>query len=341
VDIDRRAAARHGLSIADVQDVVRSAIGGIRVSETVEGRERYPINIRYPHDDRSSIEAIRDLPMVTPSGAHIALGDVATIAVVDGPGMIRSENARLNGWIYVDIAGRDLGSYVAEARRVVAEQVALPPGYSVAWSGQFEYLERAEKRLGMIVPITVLLIIVLLFMAFGRAVDVATIVGTLPVALSGGFWLLWMLDYDLSVAVVVGFIALAGVAVETAIIMQVYLNIALDKRRRMAADEGRAVTMADVHDAVTDGALLRLRPKIMTVATIFAGLLPIMYGTGTGSEVMRRVAAPMVGGMATATLLTLFVIPAVFVLVNRLDAVRNPTSLPSTTGAAAHGQPAE
>lgn len=341
VDIDRRAAARHGLSIADVQDVVRSAIGGIRVSETVEGRERYPINIRYPHDDRSSIEAIRDLPMVTPSGAHIALGDVATIAVVDGPGMIRSENARLNGWIYVDIAGRDLGSYVAEARRVVAEQVALPPGYSVAWSGQFEYLERAEKRLGMIVPITVLLIIVLLFMAFGRAVDVATIVGTLPVALSGGFWLLWMLDYDLSVAVVVGFIALAGVAVETAIIMQVYLNIALDKRRRMAADEGRTVTMADVHEAVTDGALLRLRPKIMTVATIFAGLLPIMYGTGTGSEVMRRVAAPMVGGMATATLLTLFVIPAVFVLVNRLDAVRNPTSLPSTTGAAAHGQPAE
>ena len=341
VEIDRRAAARHGLSIADVQDVVRTAIGGMRISETVEGLERYPINIRYPYDDRTSIEALRDLPMVTPSGAQIGLGDVAEITVTDGPGMIRSENARLNGWIYVDIAGRDLGGYVEDARRVVAEQVDLPPGYSVAWSGQFEFLERAEKRLGMIVPVTLLLIVVLLFMAFGRAVDVAVIVGTLPIALSGGFWLLWMLDFDLSVAVVVGFIALAGVAVETAIIMQVYLNLALDKRRPLAAAEGRSVTMEDVHDAVTEGALLRLRPKIMTVATIFAGLLPIMIGTGTGAEVMRRIAAPMVGGMATATLLTLFVIPAVFVLVNRIDAVRNPKTLSPTPGAMAHGHPAE
>jgi Cu(I)/Ag(I) efflux system membrane protein CusA/SilA len=341
VEIDRRAAARHVLSIADVQDVVRTAIGGMRISETVEGLERYPINIRYPYDDRTSMEALRELPMVTPSGAQIGLGDVAEITVTDGPGMIRSENARLNGWIYVDIAGRDLGGYVDDARRVVAEQVTLPPGYSVAWSGQFEFLERAEKRLGMIVPVTLLLIVVLLFMAFGRAVDVATIVGTLPIALSGGFWLLWMLDFDLSVAVVVGFIALAGVAVETAIIMQVYLNLALDKRRRQAAAEGRPVTMDDVLDAVTEGALLRLRPKIMTVATIFAGLLPIMIGSGTGAEVMRRIAAPMVGGMATATLLTLFVIPAVFVLVNRIDAVRNPKTLSSTPGAMAHGHPAE
>ncbi|WP_404384258.1 efflux RND transporter permease subunit [Caenispirillum salinarum] len=341
VEIDRRAAARHGLSIADVQDVVRTAIGGMRISETVEGLERYPINIRYPYDDRTSIEALRELPMVTPSGAQIGLGDVAEITVTDGPGMIRSENARLNGWIYVDIAGRDLGGYVEDARRVVAEQVTLPPGYSVAWSGQFEFLERAEKRLSMIVPVTLLLIVVLLFMAFGRAIDVATIVGTLPIALSGGFWLLWMLDFDLSVAVVVGFIALAGVAVETAIIMQVYLNLALDKRRRQAAEEGRPVTMDDVLDAVTEGALLRLRPKIMTVATIFAGLLPIMIGTGTGAEVMRRIAAPMVGGMATATLLTLFVIPAVFVLVNRIDAVRNPKTLSPTSGAMAHGHPAE
>ncbi|WP_043646022.1 efflux RND transporter permease subunit, partial [Caenispirillum salinarum] len=322
-------------------DVVRTAIGGMRISETVEGLERYPINIRYPYDDRTSIEALRDLPMVTPSGAQIGLGDVAEITVTDGPGMIRSENARLNGWIYVDIAGRDLGGYVEEARRVVAEQVDLPPGYSVAWSGQFEFLERAEKRLGMIVPVTLLLIVVLLFMAFGRAVDVAVIVGTLPIALSGGFWLLWMLDFDLSVAVVVGFIALAGVAVETAIIMQVYLNLALDKRRKQAAAEGRPVTMDDVLDAVTEGALLRLRPKIMTVATIFAGLLPIMIGSGTGAEVMRRIAAPMVGGMATATLLTLFVIPAVFVLVNRIDAVRNPKTLSPTPGAMAHGHPAE
>ncbi|MGQ9368700.1 efflux RND transporter permease subunit [Azospirillum sp. ST 5-10] len=341
VDIDRRAAARHGLSLADVQDVVRTALGGMRISETVEGLERYPINVRYPQDERGSPEALRELPMVTPSGAHIALGDVAAVRIVDGPAMIRSEDARPNGWIYVDIAGRDLGGYVDEARRVVAQTVELPPGYSVAWSGQFEFLERAEKRLGMIVPVTLLLIVVLLFMAFGRALDVATIVATLPVALSGGVWLLWLLDYQLSVAVVVGFIALAGVAVETAIIMQVYLNMALDRRRREAGAAGRAVTMDDVHDAVTEGALLRLRPKVMTVATIFAGLLPIMAGTGTGSEVMRRIAAPMVGGMATATLLTLFVIPAVFVLLNRLNAVRNPGTPSATAGALAHGHPAE
>jgi Cu(I)/Ag(I) efflux system membrane protein CusA/SilA len=341
VDIDRRAAARHGLSIADVQDVVRSAIGGITVSETVEGLERYPINIRYPADDRTSPDSIRDLPIVTPSGAHIVLGNVATIRIADGPGMIRSENARLNGWIYVDISGRDLGGYVAAAQRAVAEQVTLPPGYSVAWSGQFEYLERAEKRLGMIAPVVLLLIVVLLYMAFRRAVDVVTIVATLPVALSGGVWLLWLLDFDLSVAVVVGFIALAGVAVETAIIMQVYLNLALDKRRCQARKEGRAVTMSDVYDAVTEGALLRLRPKLMTVATIFAGLLPIMYGVGTGSDVMRRIAAPMVGGMGTATLLTLFVIPAVFVLVNRLDFIRNPASAAVPAEAAVDPHPAK
>lgn len=336
IDIDRRAAARHGLAIADVQDVVRTAIGGLSVAQSVEGLERYPINIRYPQDDRDSLDAIRDLPMVTPSGAHVALGDVARISVVDGPGMIRSEGARPNGWIYVDIAGRDLGGYVAEARRAVAEQVSLPPGYSVAWSGQFEFLERAEKRLGMIVPVAALLIVVLLYLAFGRAVDVAIIMLTLPVALSGGVWLLWWLDFHLSVAVVVGFIALAGVAVETAIIMLVYLNLALDRRRALAAEQGRCVTMDDVLAAVGEGALLRLRPKLMTVATIFAGLLPIMVGDGTGSDVMRRIAAPMVGGMASATLLTLFVIPAVFVLVNRLDAVRNPKSLSTPKGAVAH-----
>jgi Cu(I)/Ag(I) efflux system membrane protein CusA/SilA len=336
VDIDRLAAARHGLSIAEVQDVIRSAIGGIRVSETIEGLERYPINVRYPYDDRSSPEAIRELPMVTPSGAHITLGDVANIRVENGPGMIRSENARLNGWIYVDIAGRDLGGYVAEARQVVRDAVPLPPGYSVAWSGQFEFLERAQERLGMIVPVVLLLIVVLLYMAFRRALDVVTIVGTLPVALSGGVWLLWLLDFDLSVAVVVGFIALAGVAVETAIIMQVYLNIALDKRRAAARAEGRPVTMEDVQAAVTEGALLRLRPKLMTVATIFAGLLPIMYGAGTGSDVMRRIAAPMVGGMATATLLTLFVIPAVFILVNRIKAIRDPRTQSTASSLLAH-----
>lgn len=331
VDINRLAAARYGLSVVEVQSIVRSAIGGIDVSETVEGLERYPINVRYPSIERSSPEAIRDLPVVTPSGAHIALGDVATIRITEGPGMIRSENARLNGWIYVDIADRDLGSYVQEAQKVVAEAVPLPPGYAVAWSGQFEFLERAQQRLGMIVPVVLLLIIVLLYMAFRRALDVITIVGTLPIALSGGIWLLWGLNFDLSVAVVVGFIALAGVAVETAIIMQVYLNIALAKRRERATAESRSLTMSDVYDAVNEGALLRLRPKLMTVATIFAGLLPIMIGEGTGSDVMRRIAAPMVGGMATATLLTLFVIPAVFVLVHRIPAIRNPKAPPPIT----------
>jgi len=336
IDIDRRAAARHGLAITDVQDVVRTAIGGLSVAQSVEGLERYPINIRYPQDDRDSLDSIRELPMVTPSGAHIALGDVARISVGDGPGMIRSEDSRPNGWIYVDIAGRDLGGYVADARQAVADRVKLPPGYSVAWSGQFEFLERAEKRLGMIVPVAVLLIVVLLYLAFGRGIDVAIIMATLPIALSGGFWLLWWMDFHLSVAVVVGFIALAGVAVETAIIMLVYLNLALDRRRVQAVEQGRAVTMDDVLAAVGEGALLRLRPKLMTVATIFAGLLPIMAGAGTGSDVMRRIAAPMVGGMASATLLTLFVIPAVFVLVNRFDAVRNPKNLSTPKGALAH-----
>jgi Cu(I)/Ag(I) efflux system membrane protein CusA/SilA len=317
--------------VVEVQSIVRSAIGGIDVSETVEGLERYPINVRYPSVERSSPEAISELPVVTPSGAHIALGDVATIRITEGPGMIRSENARLNGWIYVDIANRDLGSYVQEAQKVVAQAVPLPPGYAVAWSGQFEFLERAQQRLGMIVPVVLLLIIVLLYMAFRRALDVVTIVGTLPVALSGGIWLLWWLNFDLSVAVIVGFIALAGVAVETAIIMQVYLNIALAKRREKATAENRSLTMSDVYDAVNEGALLRLRPKLMTVATIFAGLLPIMTGDGTGSDVMRRIAAPMVGGMATATLLTLFVIPAVFVLVHRIPAIRNPKVPPAIT----------
>jgi Cu(I)/Ag(I) efflux system membrane protein CusA/SilA len=225
---------------------------------------------------------------------------------------------------------------VAEARQVVRDRVSLPPGYSIAWSGQFEFLERAQERLGMIVPVVLLLIVVLLYMAFRRTLDVVTIVGTLPVALSGGVWLLWLLDFDLSVAVVVGFIALAGVAVETAIIMQVYLNIALDKRRAAARAEGRPVTMEDVQAAVTEGALLRLRPKLMTVATIFAGLLPIMYGAGTGSDVMRRIAAPMVGGMATATLLTLFVIPAVFILVNRITAIRDPRTQSTASSPLAH-----
>ena len=317
IDIDRSAAARYMMSIRDVQEVVQTAIGGVQISESVEGLERFPINLRYPQDWRNSPERLRELPVVTPSGAHIPLGAVAQIKVVDGPGMIRSENARRTGFVFIDIAGRDLGGYVNEARRVVAKRVQLPAGYSLTWSGQYEYIERVQERLKLVAPATLLIITLMLFMAFNRITEVAIILAALPVALAGAVWLIWYLDFDLSVAVLVGFIALAGVAVETAIVMLLYLNLAWDRRVARVKEQRREMTTQDVEDVVFEGALLRLRPKIMTVATIFAGLIPIMYGDGTGSEVMQRIAAPMVGGMATATLLTLFVIPAIFVVWKR------------------------
>ena len=319
VDIDREAAARYMLSIADVQQVVQMAIGGVRIAETVEGLERFPINLRYPRDWRDSPERLRELPVVTPSGAHIPLGQVADIRLVDGPGMIRSENARRTGFVFIDIAGRDLGGYVEEARRVVAETVTLPPGYSLTWSGQYEYIERVRAKLTLVAPATIGLIILMLFMEFRRFQEVAIILTALPVALSGGVWYVWHLGFDMSVAVLVGFIALAGVAVETAIVMLLYLNLAWERRRADATETGRPLTAQDVEEVVFEGALLRLRPKVMTVATIFAGLIPIMYGTGTGSEIMQRIAAPMIGGMATATLLTLFLIPAIFTLWKRRE----------------------
>ncbi|RZV35305.1 MAG: efflux RND transporter permease subunit [Chromatiales bacterium] len=306
VDIDRERASRFGLNINDVQDIIRSAVGGMNVTQTVEGLERYPVNVRYPQRVRDSVQQLRLLPIVTPAGARIALADVADVRVVDGPPVIKSENARLNGWTYVDIADRDLGSYVAEAQQVVADSIELPPGYSLAWSGQYEYMVRAQERLAVVGPITLAVILLLLFINFGRFTEVAIIMGTLPMALIGGLWLLYLLGYDLSVAVGVGFIALAGVAVEIGVIMLVYLNQALERRT--------IATQADVRDAVIEGALLRIRPVIMTVAATIGGLLPIMFGSGTGSEVMRRIAAPMVGGMVSATLLTLVVIPALFVL---------------------------
>ncbi len=314
IDIDRIAAARLALNIADVQDVVRMALGGMSVAETVEGLERYPINIRYPRDVRDSLEKIRNLPIVTPGGARIPLGEVAVVRIDDGPGMIKTENARLNGWVFVDIEGRDLGSYVEDARRAVADQVELPPGYSIAWSGQYEYLVRAKERLATVLPVTLVIIILLLFLNFRNFTDVLIIMGTLPLALVGGIWLLYLLDYNMSVAVGVGFIALAGVAVEIGVVMLVYLNQALQRRLETAAHEQRKLTREDVRSAVIDGALLRVRPIMMTVSAIIAGLLPIMLGGGTGAEVMRRIAAPMVGGMISATLLTLVVIPAVFLL---------------------------
>jgi len=272
------------------------------------------VNVRYPQRVRDSLEQLRLLPIVTPQGARIALADVAEVKVVDGPPVIKSENARLNGWTYVDITGRDLGSYVVEARQKVRDSVNLPAGYSLAWSGQYEYMVRAKERLSLVGPVTLAIIVFLLFLSFRRFAEVAIIMGTLPMALIGGVWLLYLLGYDLSVAVGVGFIALAGVAVEIGVIMLVYLNQAIREHMTVAESEGRKLTIEDVRQAVLDGALLRVRPIMMTVAAIIAGLLPIMLGSGTGSEVMRRIAAPMVGGMVSATILTLIVIPALFLI---------------------------
>jgi len=313
VDVDRIKASRLGLNIADVHDVVRTAVGGMNVAQSVEGLERYPINIRYPRDVRDSADKLRNLPIVTPSGSRISLGDVAEVRIESGAAMIKSENARPNGWTFVDIDGRDLGSYVEAAQRVVSEQVELPAGYSIAWSGQYEYLVRAKEKLQVVVPLTIVIIILLLYLNFRNVTEVLIIMGTLPLALVGGYWLLYLLGYNMSVAVGVGFIALAGVAVEIGVVMLVYLNQAY-QQHIVQKERVHTPTVEELKQAVIEGALLRVRPIMMTVAAIIAGLLPIMLGSGTGSEVMRRIAAPMVGGMVSATLLTLVVIPAVFLL---------------------------
>ncbi len=312
VDIDREAASRYGLNIEDVQDVVSTAIGGMNVTETVEGLERYPVNMRYPHHVRDSLGQLQLLPIVTPAGQHITLQSVAELRVEDGPPMIKSENARPNGWVFIDIADVDLGSYVEAAREVVAEQVELPAGYSITWSGQYEYMQRAREHLLLVVPITIAIIMLLLYLNFRNITEVVIILGTLPMALIGGLWLLYLLGYNFSVAVGVGFIALAGVAVEIGVVMLVYLKQALKDQQTKAAEAGRPMRREDLEQAVFAGALMRVRPIMMTVAAIIAGLLPIMLGDGTGSEVMRRIAAPMVGGMVSATILTLAVIPAIF-----------------------------
>jgi len=317
VDILRDRASRYGLNIDDVQDVVRTAIGGLNVTETIEGLERYPVNLRYPQSERDSLERLRALAIVTPSGQQIPLSAVATLSVEDAPPMIKSENARPNGWIFIDIEGMDLGSYVASARAAVAEQVDLPAGYSIKWSGQYEYLERAKERLAVVVPMTLVMIILLLFINFRNMSEVLIILGTLPMALVGGIWLLYLLGYNFSVAVGVGFIALAGVAVEIGVVKLVYLKQALARHLQFAAEQGRSPSREDLARAVVDGALLRVRPITMTIAALIAGLLPIMLGSGTGSEVMRRIAAPMVGGMVSVMLLTLVVIPATWLLWQR------------------------
>jgi Cu(I)/Ag(I) efflux system membrane protein CusA/SilA len=312
VTINRDAAARFGMNIADVQSVITSAVGGDNVGETVEGLQRFPINLRYPRETRDSLDKLRRLPIVSERGARLLLGDVADIRITDGPPMLRSENARLSGWVYVDIRGRDLRGAVQDMQRVVSDKVALPAGYSISWSGQFEYLERATARLKVVVPFTLLIIFVLLYLTFKRIDEALLIMAALPFALVGGIWLLWLLSYNLSVAAAVGFIALAGVAAEFGVIMLLYLKHAWDAR----IEQGK-LTNADLLDAIRDGAVLRVRPKAMTVAVILGGLFPIMWGTGTGSEVMQRIAAPMVGGMISAPLLSMFVIPAAYLLMRR------------------------
>jgi len=314
VDIDRNKAARFGLNIADVQQVISSAIGGMNVAQTVEGRERYPINLRYEQRYRNSPEQLTLLPIVTPNGTHIALGDVASVTVEDGPAGIKSENARTNGWTYIDIDDIDVGSYVAAAQKRVQEKLVVPAGYSITWSGQYQYMQRAQAKLMYVVPLTLALIVLLLFIHFRRVDEVLMIMATLPFALVGSLWLMFWQGFNFSIPVAVGFIALAGVAVEISVLMLLYLNQALDRKREQAVSEGRALSRADIRSAITAGAGLRVRPIIMTAAAIIIGLLPILYGTGTGSEVMSRIAAPMVGGMLSAVVLTLLVLPSVYLL---------------------------
>jgi copper/silver efflux system protein len=319
VRIDRVRAARFGLTLAEVQQVVALAIGGENVGETVEGLQRFPVNIRYPRELRDSVQKLNVLPIVTEAGATTTLGAVADLVVTDGPPQIRSENARLNGWVYVDIAGRDLGRYVRQAQQLVADRVALPPGYSITWSGQFEYLERATKKLTLVVPVTLAIIFVLLYLTFRSLTEAALIMVTLPFALIGGLWLLFLLGYNLSIASAIGFIALAGVSAEFGIVMLIYLDHAIAKRRA----SNHFNTETDLIEAIEEGAVLRVRPKAMTVTVIIGGLLPIMLGGGTGSEVMRRIAAPMVGGMITAPVLSMLVLPAAYLLLHRRDIRRS------------------
>ncbi len=314
VDIDREKAARYGLNIADVQQIVSSAIGGVNVTQSVEGLERYPVNIRYPQSYRSSPESLSLLPVVTPQGKRIALADVANVYIEDGPPGIKSENARLNGWVYVDIDGVDIGTYVANAQQVVAEQLVLPAGYSINWSGQYEYMLRAKEKLTYVVPLTLAIIVILLYLNFRNFIEVAIIMGTLPLSMVGSIWLMYIEGFNFSVAVGVGFIALAGVAVEIGVIMLVYLNHEYQALMDRCKEGGTLPSAEMLTEAVLHGAGLRVRPVMMTTATIIFGLLPVLYGSGTGSEVMSRIAAPMVGGMVSAIILTLLILPAIYLI---------------------------
>ena len=327
VDIDRDAIARYGIDIDEVQNVIMSAIGGMNVSHTVEGLERYPINVRYPREMRESLEQMRGVLVYSPMGHHVPLGELATLRFVKGPPVIKSEGSRPSAWIYVDITGSDIGGYVARAKEAVAQEVQMPPGYRIVWSGQFEYMQRAEQRLKLVVPITLLIVFLLLYLNFRTLTDSLLIMLLLPLALTGGFWFLWLLGYDLSVAVGVGFIALAGVSAETGVVMLIYLHEALKKKRA----SGEHPTEQSLRKAIISGASERVRPLMMTVAAIMGGLAPIMWSAGTGASVMKRIAAPMIGGMISTTVLTLFAIPVAYELLQRRKWTRAETKPDSAT----------
>ena len=313
---DREQLARYGLAIGDLQDVIGTALGGEMVTTTVEGRERFGVQVRYPRELRSDPQQIaREVLVPTMAGAMIPLGQLAKVEVSKGAPSIRTENALLSAYIYVDIRDRDIGGYVADAKKAVAENVKFPPGYYVTWSGQFEYMERAIEKMKIVIPVTLLSIFLLLYLNFRRITETLIVMLSVPFALVGGVWLMWLLNYNLSVAVAVGFIALAGVAAETGVVMLIYLDHAWEAEKKKSALAGRQPGAEDLYAAVMEGAVERVRPKMMTVVAIMAGLLPIMWGTGTGSEVMSRIAAPMVGGMISSTVLTLAVIPAIYALV--------------------------
>ncbi|OGQ61788.1 MAG: hypothetical protein A3G39_03515 [Deltaproteobacteria bacterium RIFCSPLOWO2_12_FULL_43_16] len=314
IKIKRDEAARYGLKVEDVQQVIMSAIGGENITTTVEGMERYPVNVRYKRELRDNVDKIGRTLVSTMMGQHIPLSQVADIKLSKGVAGIKTENALLNTWVFVDVRGRDIGSYVQDAKKVVLENIKFPPGYYVTWSGQYEYMERAYAKLKVIVPLTLAIIFLLLYFNFGNITESLIVMLSLPFSLVGGIWLMYMLGYNMSVAVGVGFIALAGVAAETGVVMLIYLDHAY-KELRVKSEELRVeITKKDIYEAVMVGAVERVRPKMMTVVAIMAGLLPIMWGTGTGSEVMKRIAAPMVGGMISSTILTLIVIPAIYVL---------------------------
>ncbi|PZR08340.1 MULTISPECIES: efflux RND transporter permease subunit [Roseomonadaceae] len=332
IEPDRAALARYGLTVGDLQETIATALGGEPVTTTVEGRARYTVNVRYPRGLRSDPQGIAAQVLVqSMQGAAIPLGQLAAVQLRRGPPTIRTENAQLVNYVYVDMHGRDIGGYVADAQRAVAGQVRMPPGYHVEWSGQFEYMQRAKAKLAIVVPVTLLIIFVLLYLNFGRLTETIIVMLSVPFALVGGVWLMFMMQFNMSVAVAVGFIALAGVAAETGVIMLIYLDHALAEVRERCRAEGRRLTQEDLRHAIMEGAVERVRPKMMTVTAIMAGLLPILWSTGTGSELMQRIAVPMVGGMVSSTVLTLLVIPAIYGLVKgwrlpRTEAAQEPES---------------